>query len=132
MDTKRLRRFAGRYLARQKLRAKDAELTKWLQEEQKFLIDHLIDEGVGTFSLRDGITIFTSTLIWARMKKPKAQVISALKDCAETRDLVDESFNSARLSSFLRELDKDNKEIPEQLKDVIESDPVSNLIAKRI
>jgi hypothetical protein len=132
MDTKRLRKFAGRYLARQKLRAKDKEMTEWIQKEQAELIDHLLDEGVGTFSLTDGITIFTQTMIWARMKKSKAEVISALKDCPETKGLIDESFNSARLSSFLRELDKDNKELPEQLKSVIEPDAVSNLIAKKI
>ncbi len=92
----------------------------------------MLDEGVGTFSLTDGITIFTQTMIWAKMKKPKVDVIRALKDCPETRELVDENFNSASLSSFLRELDKENKDMPEQLKDVIEADAVSNLIAKKL
>ena len=133
MDTKRLRKFARRYMARQMLRAKDKEITEWIVKEQKELIEHLVDEGVGTFALpRDGLTIFTKTMIWAKMKKPKDEVIRALKDCPETKELIGENFNSQRLSSYLRELDKGNKELPEELQDVIEPDAVSNLIAKKI
>jgi hypothetical protein len=120
-------------MARQMLRAKDKEMTEWIVKEQKELIEHLVDEGVGTFALkRDGLTIFTKTLIWAKMKRPKDEVIRALKDCPETKELVAESFNSQRLSSYLRELNKADKELPEELKKVIEPDTVSNLIAKRI
>jgi uncharacterized protein YeaO (DUF488 family) len=132
MDTKRLRRFAGKYLARQMLRAKDKELTEWIAKEQKELIEHLVDDGVDKVSLRQGITIFTRTTIWAKMLKPKDEVIRALKDCVETKELIGEDFNSLRLSSYLRELENSNKELPEELKDVIEGDAVSNLIAKRI
>lgn len=132
MDIKRLRKFANRYLARQKIRAKDKELTEWLQEEQRLLIDHMIDQGVDRVSLAGGITLFTKTLIWAKYKGSKKEVLQALKECEETREMVSENFNAITLASYLRELNAEDKELPDALKKVLEPDPVSNLIAKKI
>lgn len=132
MDTKRLRRFARRYLARSMLRAKDTQMTEWIEKEQKILIDHLIDEGVDKVSLAGGITLFTKTLIWAKCKGTKAEVLSALKECDDTKEMVSENFSSQTLASFLRELDREEKELPEILKKVMEPNPTISLIAKKI
>ena len=131
MDTKRLRRFAGRYLARQKIRAKDKEMTAWIVKEQKVLIDHLIDEGVDKVSLAHGITIFTKSLIWGKYDD-KQKAIQAMLDCSDTRELVTETFDARTLASFLRELNKENKELPESFKGVITAEPSNSLIAKKV
>jgi len=132
MDTKRLKKFAKRYLARQRLRAKDKQITEWIGKEQKFLIEHLIDEGVDTVSLAGGTTLSTRTLIWAKCNGSKQEVLDALKECPDTKEFVKENFNHITLASYLRELDRENKPLPKSLAGIIEPDAVSNLIARKI
>ena len=129
MDTKRLRHFSRKYMALQKLKAKQKQMQQWIDKEQTSLIDHLIAEGVDTVSLAGGVTIFIRTLIWAKYED-RQEAIRAIKD-SDISDLIEESFHAGRLASYLRELDAEGKNLPDAFKGIIKSNPVSSLIARK-
>ena len=130
MDTKRLRRFSRKYLALQKLKAKEKQLYEWIRKEQTELIDHMLEDGVDKVSLAGGVTIFIKTMIWAKYEDKQA-AIEAIKK-SDINELIEENFNAQRLASYLRELDREGKDLPEAFKGVIEPNPTASLIAKKI
>jgi len=129
MDTDRLRKFSKKYFLLQRLKNKVKEIQEWINKEQTGLIDHLTDEGVDKVSLSGGTTIFVKTMIWAKYEN-KQEAIQAIKD-SDITDLIEEGFDSRRLASYLRELDKEGKDLPESFKGIIEPNPTHSLIAKK-
>lgn len=130
MDTKRLKHFSEKYLLLQKMKHEQKELQAWLDNEQSFLIDHLIDEGVDKVSLAGGVTIFIKTMIWAKYEDKKSAV-DAIKQ-SDIKDLIEENFHSGRLASYLRELDKEGKDLPPSFDGIIKPNHVQTLIARKI
>jgi len=129
MDVKRLRAFSRKYMALQRLKAKQKQLQGWIDKEQTDLIDHMIDEGVDKVSLAGGVTLFIKTLIWAKYEN-RQEAIQAIKE-SDISDLIEESFHAGRLASYLRELDAEDKELPDSFKGIIDSNSVQTLIARR-
>ena len=130
MDIPRFKAFSEKYFELQELKAKQKELQAWLDKEQDALIDQLVDDGVDKFSLAGGTTIYVRTMIWAKIESRDA-AIQAIKD-SEIKDLIEEGFNSARLSSYIRELINEGKDLPESFKGIISPNPTQSLIARKI
>jgi len=130
MNTAALKRYANWFFAKQKLKAKLKQIEEKLEKESLILIDHLADLEVDKVSLKGGITLSTRTVIWAKCKDKKS-AINAIKEAGEEW-MIEEGFNSITLSSFLRELNNTGKELPKEFKGVIESNPKTNLIAKKL
>ena len=63
-----LKKFAGLYLARKKIREMDEKLTKKIMAMQQALIDHLIDHEVNSLPLKGGRTIYIDSKIWPKKK----------------------------------------------------------------
>jgi len=104
---------------------------KKLAEQETALIDHMIDQGVHTVSLKGGITLSINTLVWAKkLVNDKNEIITAIRE-SNLAFLVEEGYNSNRLSAYLRELNSENKPIPAALAKVISANPVSKLSAKK-
>jgi hypothetical protein len=124
-----LKKFARLYLARKKIRAKEKQLTAEIQDMQTNLIDHLLDHGIARLPLKGGRTIYMKTTYYPKFKDEsytKQDVIQALKADGIT-ELVQDDYNAKRFSSYLTELVKQNKELPKNLNEIIESSPVTNL-----
>jgi len=130
MDIPRFKAFSEKYFELQELKAKQKELQAWLDKEQDALIDQLLEDGVDKFSLAGGTTIYVRTMIWAKIESRDA-AIQAIKD-SEIKDLIEEGFNSARLSSYIRELINEGKDLPESFKGIISPNPTQSLIARKI
>jgi len=130
MDIPRFKAFSEKYFELQELKAKQKELQAWLDKEQDALIDQLLEDGVDKFSLAGGTTIYVRTMIWAKIESRDA-AIQAIKD-SEIKDLIEEGFNSARLSSYIRELINEGKDLPESFKGIISPNPMQSLIARKI
>jgi hypothetical protein len=75
--------------------------------------------GVSQLKATDGRVVYLSRTLWARAKDgDKLAVTRALRSIGAA-DLVTETFNTNSLSAYVREFDKDDREIPAVLADVI-------------
>ena len=130
MNTTALKKYANLFFAKQKLKSKLKEIEERLAKQETILLNHLTDLEIDKVSLKGGISLFTRTVIWAKCKD-KQSAINAIKEAGEEW-MIQEGFNSQTLSSFLRELDKIGQELPKEFKGVIEANPKTNLIAKKL
>ena len=130
MDIPRFKKFAKMYLALQKMKAKEKQIQEFLDKEQTALIDQLVEDGITKFSLAGGVTLFVKTMIWAKYEDKQA-AIKAIKE-SDISDLLEENFHAGRLASYLRELDKEGKDLPESFKGIISPNPTQSLIARKI
>ena len=128
-----LKKYAGLFLARQKLKAKEKEIQKRLDDMAPVLINHLLDHGIARLPLVGGRTISMSTRIWSKYLPDKTaeDLITAAKEDKVYEKLGGkESISAQSLASYLKELDEENKPLPKNLAKVIEPNPVTNLIVK--
>lgn len=130
LNTEKLMKFARLYKARKKLKAKYEKIGKELEAMEGPLLAHLADEQIEKVNLVGGYVVYTDTKIWPRLLAPKEAVIKALKDCGHG-DIVAENYNTNTLAAWLRELDMEEKELPEELQDFIEPNRVTSLISKK-
>ena len=128
-----LKKYAGLFLARQKLKAKEKEIQKRLDDMAPVLINHLLDHGIARLPLVGGRTISMSTRIWSKYLPDKTieDLITAAKEDMVYEKLGGkESISAQSLASYLKELDEENKPLPKNLAKVIEPNPVTNLVVK--
>ena len=108
-----------------------------LQEE---LLDHFVDNGFQKMTMKNG-TVYIHVQKWAGVdrgddgKDPDAvawpRAIAALQS-AGLDDFVQERFNTQSLSAFVRELDKNDEELPDEFKGAIKvTEKVSLRVRKR-
>ena len=133
LNTDALKEYGKTKVAIKKLEDKAKELKEKASMMEEGLIEHMLSEGIDKISIRDrkypGLTLFIRTDIWEG-HTTKDEAIQALKD-AGLGDMVQEGFNSQRLSAYIRELDRDNKPLPAEFEGIIFSNPTQRLIAKR-
>lgn len=84
----------------------------------------------------DGLTLYLHAQVWAKLPEgvEKSALVSRLKSSPDTEFLVSESYNANQLSAFVREMPdgKDgSKIIPDNLKDVLESNEVVQVRARK-
>lgn len=128
-----LKKYAGLFLARQKLKAKEKEIQKRLDDMAPVLINHLLDHGIARLPLVGGRTISMSTRIWSKYLPDKTiedLIIAAKEDKVYEKLGGKESISAQSLASYLKELDEENKPLPKNLAKVIEPNPVTNLVVK--
>ena len=131
MNTEALRKFAKLKFVKKKLKNKLKEIEERIEKMEPTLIDHLVENEVDKISLQGGTMLEIRTLIWAKCLGDKKSVINAIREAGEGW-MIDEGFSSMTLSKFLRELNEQNKPLPKAFKGIIESNPVNNLIAKKV
>lgn len=131
LNTDKLKAYGKLKLAIKKLEDKAGQLKEKASVMESSLVDHLIDEGFDKVSIRDGsgMIIYIHTQLWAKCPD-KLKAIQALRD-AGLGYMVEEGFNSNRLSAYLRELAQENKDLPKEFEGVISSSPVQKLMVKR-
>lgn len=119
MTTDMLREFAQ--LAREKGELKDrlSEVEKALDAMQMPLQEHFLSAGMQNARI-DGMTLYVRRQTWARLAEgiDMPQACVALK-AAGLDEFVREAFNMQTLSSYVRELQRDDKELPKSLADFI-------------
>ena len=133
LNTDALKEYGKTKVAIKKLEDKAKELKEKALMMEDGLIEHMLSEGIDKISIRDpkypGLTLFIRNEIWEG-HTTKEEAIQALKD-AGLGSMVEEGFNSQRLSAYLRELDRDNEPLPKEFEGRIRANPTQKLIAKR-
>ena len=129
-----LKKYAALALARKKLKEKDDQIAKRMQSMAPGLIDHLTDHQMMKLPLKGGRTIYIDTKIWSKYlpgKDSSDLVIAAKEDGVYDSLGGKESINAQTLAVYLRELDKNDQDLPKNLARVIKPNPVSNLVVKK-
>jgi len=102
--------------------ASQKKIRKKMEDEvDKPIIDYCEVEGLTSFKTKEGRTVSVNSLIW--MKKCEhsdEEICEALKN-ADLGAYVKEGFNSNSLSFYLRDLNKNEEEMPEELIGFIEA-----------
>ena len=134
MDTNKLRKFATLTAAK---RAKTAEIDaieKELSELQEEILTSMSSEGVSSMrvDLPEGrFTISPLRQLWAgAVEGDYERACQALK-AAGLGDLVEEKFNTNRLSSVVREMDAAGVPLPESFAGAIKVSEVFRLSVRR-
>lgn len=94
------------------LKNKLAKLMPQVEEE-------LLEAGIDSVKM-DGATIGTRTQLWAKAKNGNYEAACEALRKAGLSDLVQERFNTNTLSAYVRELNMDDKPLPESFKDAID------------
>jgi hypothetical protein len=133
LNTDALKEYGKTKIAIKKLEDKAKELKEKALLMEEGLVEHMLSEGIDKISIRDvkypGLILFIRTDIW-ESHTTKEEAIQALKE-AGLGDMVQEGFNSQRLSAYIRELERDNLPLPKEFEGIIFSKPTQRLIAKR-
>jgi len=130
LNTEKLMKYAKLYRARKKLKAKYEKIGQELEAMQGPLLIHLADEQIEKVNLVGGYVVYTDTKIWPKLLASREEVIAALK-ASEHGDIVVEGYNTNTLAAWLRELDMEEKELPEDLQKFIKPNRVTSLISKK-
>jgi len=130
LDTDRLMKYARLYSARKKLKTKYESLGKEIEAMEEGLIGHMSENQMDKCNLKGGYVIYLDTKIWPKLKTSRDKVIEALKANGHG-DIVNETYNTNSLASWLRELAAMDESIPEGLQNFIESNPVTSLLVKK-
>ncbi len=79
----------------------------------------------------DGRTVYVERKLWAKAKDgDKPSVCKALKRC-RLGDYVEETFNTNSLSAYVRELDREGRQMPPSLVAVLDVSEVFKLRTRR-
>ena len=130
----RLKKYAGLYLARKKLKQAYDKLGKRLEKMAPSLINHMQDHELLKLPLKGGRTLYIDTKIWSKYlpgKDALDMVTAAKEDGLFILLGGKEVINAQTMASYLRELNEEEKPLPKNLAGVIEPNPVSNLIVKK-
>lgn len=88
------------------MRALKAEYDK-LEPE---VIEYMTSEGIQNLAV-DGRTVYVKRQIWASVNKENPFALDILRDNG-LGDFIEEKVNSQRISAYVREFEKEGKEIP--------------------
>ena len=139
LNTDLAKKYAKWDRAKKQLEAKARLIGKKLDGWSPTLIDHMIDEEIDKISLKGGLTLSLQEMIWAKIEakdkfgnNDKPRIVAALRQ-AQLDDLVtDETYNSNALSYYLRELDRNDEKLPEELVGIVRPNPVQKIVVKKL
>jgi hypothetical protein len=130
MNTEELKRFIALDDRRRQLEAEIDSVKAEVAELEQLLLPEFERNGVERVSI-DGKTIYLERKLWAKAKDgDKAAVCKALKRC-RLGDYVEETFNTNSLSAYVRELDREGRDLPPSLREVLEVSEVFKLRTRR-
>lgn len=130
MNTDELKRFVALEDRRKQLEAEVDSIKAEAAELEGLLLPQFEQSGMERVSI-DGRTVYVERKLWAKAKDgAKPSVCKALKRC-RLGDYVEETFNTNSLSAYIRELDRENRQMPPSLAAVLDVSEVFKLRTRR-
>ena len=118
MNTEELKRFIALEERRRQLETEIDVVKAEAAQLEQLLLPEFERNGLEKVSI-DGRTVYLERKLWAKAKDgDKAAVCKVLKR-AHLGDFVEETFNTNSLSGYVRELDREEKPLPPNLRDVL-------------
>lgn len=129
--TKLMKRFNTLYFMKKEFEAK----AKWCLEEMEKLQPQLesmmIDLEMSKLSFNNGVTSSLRTTIWAKVHDQQ-KAVKLLKDAGLNHLVLGERVNYQSLSAHLRACEENHEELPEEWKGIIEPNPTTKIVPKKL
>jgi len=130
MNTDELKRFVALEERRKQLEAEVDSIKAEAAELEGLLLPQFEQSGMERVAI-DGRTVYVERKLWAKAKDgDKPSVCKALKRC-RLGDYVEETFNTNSLSAYVRELDREGRQMPPSLVAVLDVSEVFKLRTRR-
>jgi hypothetical protein len=130
MNTEELKRFVALEERRRELEAEIDIIKAEAAELEQRLLPQFELSGMERVSI-DGRTVYIERKLWAKAKDgDKVAVCKALKRC-RLGDYVEETFNTNSLSAYVRELDREERQMPPTLAAVLDVSEVFKLRTRK-
>ena len=130
MNTDELKRFVALEERRKQLEAEVETIKAESSELETRLLPQFEQSGTERIAI-DGRTVYVERKLWAKAKDgDKPSVCKALKRC-RLGDYVEETFNTNSLSAYVRELDREGKQLSPALAAVLEISEIFKLRTRR-
>lgn len=130
MNTEELKRFVALEERRRQLETEVDSIKAEAAELEGLLLPQFEQSGMERVAI-DGRTVYVERKLWAKAKDgDKPSVCKALKRC-RLGDYVEETFNTNSLSAYVRELDREGRQMPPSLIAVLEVSEVFKLRTRR-
>lgn len=110
LNTEGLKKFTELDAKKAELEIELARIKKEMEAIAPAIMESMASEGVANIKINDR-TVFTKLTIFAQISS-KADAIKALKE-AGMEDFITEGYNTNSISAFVRELTKNDEELPE-------------------
>ena len=130
MNTDELKQFIALDERRRTLEAEIETIKAEAAEIAPRLLPQFEPSGMERVSI-DGRTVYIERKLWAKAKDgDKSAVCKALRRC-RLGDYVEETFNTNSLSAYVRELDREERQLPPTLPAVLDISEVFKLRTRR-
>ena len=130
MNTDELKQFVALEERRRTLEAEIDTIRAEATELEQRLLPQFEQSGLERVAI-DGRTVYIERKLWAKAKEgDKAAVCKALKRC-RLGDYVEETFNTNSLSAYVRELDREERQLPATLAAVLDVSEVFKLRTRK-
>ena len=130
MNTDELKRFVALEERRKQLEAEVETIKAESSELEVRLLPQFEQSGTERIAI-DGRTVYVERKLWAKAKDgDKPSVCKALKRC-RLGDYVEETFNTNSLSAYVRELDREGKQLSAALATVLDISEVFKLRTRK-
>lgn len=130
MNTEELKRFVALEERRRQLETEVDSIKAEAAELEGRLLPQFEQSGMERVAI-DGRTVYVERKLWAKAKDgDKPSVCKALKRC-RLGDYVEETFNTNSLSAYVRELDREGRQMPPSLVAVLDVSEVFKLRTRR-
>ena len=131
---KLLKQFNHMYFLRKEYDQKSKDLLEQMQALTPIIENLMVDEGIKKVSFTDGTTSSLKSVTWAKVND-KEKALELLKKYQEehgTNNLIlDQRPNYQGLSALIREYERNEEDLPEEWKNVIEPNPVTSIVPKK-
>jgi hypothetical protein len=130
MNAEQLRTYVNLEQQRLDLEAQIDAIKKETAELEAALLPQFEQDAIDRISI-DGRTVYVERKLWAKAKDgDKPAVCKALKR-SRLGDYVEETYNTNSLSAYIRELDREGKQLSPSLATVLDISEVFKLRTRR-
>jgi len=128
---KMMKRFNNLYFMKKAFKAKMEDCQDEMAKMQPILESMMVDLEMSKVSFNNGITSSLNTIIWAKVHD-KEKAVELLKKDGLDHLVLGERVNHQSLSAHLRALEQNGEEIPEEWKGIIEANPTTKIVPKKL
>ena len=97
------------------------EVSEEISSIEQELYDALVDAEMQSVSLNSGLTLYrrTDRFYGVAEGHSKQELVSALANHEQTRDLVEANYNANSLRSRIKEIESNGEDLPEEIKELL-------------
>jgi hypothetical protein len=129
--TKMMKYFNQLYFMKKTFDKKADECQEKMNKLKPVIESVMIDNELQKISFSNGITSSLESLTWAKVHD-KRKAVRLLKKEGLKHLVLGERVSYQGLSAHIRELERNKEPLPESWKDVIEANPVSKIVPRKL